>query len=319
MKEIYIGVDVGGMSIKGGLVDKNGKILKKEVRTTDCKNGPEHFLKKIKELLLSLIDFANKDGYEVKGIGFGIPGMVNNKLGTIDYAPNLNFYNINLKEYLKEFNLPIYLSNDANVAALGEQKFGVAKGFSDVIMVTLGTGVGGGIVIDNKLFEGNEGKGAEIGHQVIVVDGEQCNCGRKGCFEVYASASALLRMTKETMLKQKDSMMWESTNNDIEKVNGLTSFECAKKGDKAANEVIDTYIKYLGEGLLNLCNIFRPQAIVLGGGISNQKEYLREKVEKYLADRNYGYNTTPKVEILIATLKNDAGIIGSATLAFQEK
>ncbi|MFA6667545.1 MAG: ROK family protein, partial [Bacilli bacterium] len=171
-------------------------------------------------------------------------------------------------------------------------------------------------VINNHLFEGNDGKGAEIGHMVIVVDGNECACGRKGCFETYASASALLRYTKAAMEKNKDSKMWEYCKGDINNMNGLTSFECAKLGDKAANEVIDTYIKYLGEGLLNVCNIFRPEAIVLGGGISNQKDYLRDKVQKYLEDHWYGYHETPRVDVLIASLRNDAGIIGAATLAF---
>lgn len=319
MKQVYIGVDIGGMSIKAGIVDLNGEIIKKDSVVTNTENGPKPFLKDVKSLLQRLLVFAKENGYEVHGIGFGVPGVVNNKLGTIDYACNLNLFNVPLKDYLKDFNLPIFISNDANVAALAEQRWGVAKGFKDVVMVTLGTGIGGGVVIDNKLFEGYEGKGAEIGHHVIVVDGEKCGCGRNGCFEAYASASALLRYTREAMLKNKDSMMWEFCENKIENVNGLASFECAKKGDKAAKEVVDLYLKYLGEGLLNICNIFRPQAIVLGGGISNQKEYLKERVQKYLDDRYYGYKATPKTEVLIAKFKNDAGIIGAATLAFISK
>ncbi len=319
MEQAYIGVDIGGMSIKAGIVDLNGKIVQKESVKTNAKNGAEPFLKDIKSLLTDLLNFANKNNYVIGGIGFGVPGVVNNRLGTIDYACNLNLYNVPLKDYLKELNLPIFVSNDANVAALAEQRWGVARGYNDVVMVTLGTGIGGGIVIDNKLFEGYEGKGAEIGHSVIVVDGQECGCGRHGCFEAYASASALLRYTKEIMEKNKDSMMWEYCENKIENVNGLTSFECAKKGDKAANKVVDLYIKYLGEGLLNICNIFRPQAIVLGGGVSNQKDYLKDKVQKYLEDRWYGYHETPRVEVLIAELKNDAGIIGAATLAFINK
>lgn len=319
MEQAYIGFDIGGMSIKAGIVDLNGKIIQKHTIKTNSENGAEPFLKDIKGLLTNLLDFANKNNYVIGGIGFGVPGVVNNNLGTIDYACNLNLCNVPLKDYLKDFNLPIFVSNDANVAALAEQRWGVARGYNDVVMVTLGTGIGGGIVIDNKLFEGYEGKGAEIGHSVIVVDGEECGCGRHGCFEAYASASALLRYTKEIMQKNKDSLMWEYCDNKIENINGLTSFECAKKGDKAANKVVDLYIKYLGEGLLNICNIFRPQAIVLGGGVSNQKDYLKDKVQKYLEDRWYGYNETPRVEVLIAELKNDAGIIGAATLAFINK
>ncbi len=319
MEQAFIGVDIGGMSIKAGIVDLNGKIIEKNSVKTNSKNGAEPFLKDIKSLLSNLLEYANKNNYSIGGIGFGVPGVVNNKLGTIDYACNLNLYNVPLKDYLKDLNLPIFVSNDANVATLAEQRWGVARGYNDVVMLTLGTGIGGGIVIDNKLFEGYEGKGAEMGHQVIVVDGEECGCGRHGCFEAYASASALLRYTKEYMQKDKSSLMWEYCDNKIENVNGLTSFECAKKGDKTANKVVDLYIKYLGEGMLNICNIFRPQVIVLGGGISNQKEYLKDKVQKYLEERYYGYKETPRVEVLIAELKNDAGIIGAATLAFINK
>ena len=316
MEKSYIGVDIGGMSIKAGIVNLNGEIINKEVIKTDTKNGAELFLNDIKSLIAILLEFANRNNYDIHGIGFGVPGIVNNNLGTIDYACNLNLSNIPLKDYLKEFNLPIFLSNDANVATLAEQRWGAAKGYKDVVLITLGTGIGGGVIIDNKLFEGYEGKGAELGHHVIVVDGIKCGCGRNGCFETYASASALIRYTKEYMLKDKNSLMWEYSNNNIDNVNGLTSFECAKKGDKTANKVVDLYVKYLGEGLLNFCNIFRPQVIVLGGGISNQKEYLKDKLEKYLEARNYGLKNAPKVEILIANFKNDAGIIGAATLAY---
>ena len=316
MEKSYIGVDIGGMSIKAGIVNLNGEIINKEVIKTDTKNGAELFLNDIKSLIATLLEFANRNNYDIHGIGFGVPGIVNNNLGTIDYACNLNLSNIPLKDYLKEFNLPIFLSNDANVATLAEQRWGAAKGYKDVVLITLGTGIGGGVIIDNKLFEGYEGKGAELGHHVIVVDGIKCGCGRNGCFETYASASALIRYTKEYMLKDKNSLMWEYSNNNIDNVNGLTSFECAKKGDKTANKVVDLYVKYLGEGLLNFCNIFRPQVIVLGGGISNQKEYLKDKLEKYLEVRNYGLKNAPKVEILIANFKNDAGIIGAATLAY---
>lgn len=315
MQDLYIGVDVGGMSIKAALVSREGEIIYKSTKKTNCiDGGPGVLLKDIKDLMIEHIEFAKKNDYEVKGIGFGIPGVVNNAKGTIDYAVNLGVENLNLRDYLSELKLPIALSNDANVACLGEERFGAAKDYKNVVMLTLGTGVGSGIVIDDKLFEGNEGKGAELGHDVIVVDGEQCSCGRKGCFECYASASALLRFTRQEMKRNKDSMMWKYCKGDIENVDGLTSFECAKKGDVSANLVVDTYVKYLSEGILNVCNVFRPEVVLLGGGISNQDKYLTDKVTKYCADRNYGFKNTPKVEIRVASLKNDAGVIGAACL-----
>ena len=313
MEKVYIGVDVGGMSIKAGAVNLNGEILMTDKVVTDGKNV-DVFLKDIKELLVKVISWCKENNYDVQGIGFGVPGMVDNKKGLINKMANIGGRDIQLKEYLKDLNLPIYISNDANVAALGEQKFGVAKGMQNVVLLTLGTGIGGGLILNGKLFEGNEGKGAELGHVCLILNGRSCGCGRKGCLESYASASALLRMTREYMEKYKDSMMWEYCNNDINNVSGLTSFECAKKGDEAANKLIDEYVMYLGEGMLDFANIFRPEAFVIGGGISNQGEYLTNKLKAYLEKQHYGYEGSPASEVLIAKLKNDAGIIGAASL-----
>ncbi len=316
MGKVYIGVDVGGMSIKAGVVNINGEILFKKSCVTDGQNV-DQFLKDTKTLLEEVVNEAKEKDLDPQGIGFGIPGMVDNNLGIINKMANIGGRDVPLKYYLKDLNLPIYLSNDANVAALAEQKFGVAKGMKHVILLTLGTGVGGGVIVNNQLYEGNQGKGAELGHTCLILNGRQCGCGRKGCLETYASASALLRLTREYMEKYKDSMMWEYCNNDINNVSGLTSFECAKKGDEAANKLIDEYIMYLGEGLLDFANIFRPEAFVIGGGISNQGEYLTNKLEEYLRKQNYGYEGAPESKVLIAKLKNDAGIIGAASLLME--
>lgn len=312
MENVYIGVDVGGMSIKVGAVKDNGEIIFKDSIVTDSSNV-DLFLADIDKIVSKTVD-SLKDKYEIKGIGFGIPGLVDNEEGTILKMANIKGKELKLRDKLSHLNLPIYLSNDANVATLAEQKFGSAKGYSDVIMLTLGTGVGGGMIINNKLYEGYQGKGAELGHIMLILNGRSCGCGRKGCLETYASASGLLKSTKEYMEKYKDSLMWEYCDNDINKVNGLTSFECAKKGDKAANLLIDEYVMYLGEGMLDFCNIFRPQVIVIGGGISNQGDYLKDKLQNYLKEHNYGYEGAPETKVMIASFKNDAGIIGAASL-----
>lgn len=312
MENVYIGVDVGGMSIKVGAVKDNGEIIFKDSIVTDSSNV-DLFLADIDKIVSKTVD-SLKDKYEIKGIGFGIPGLVDNEEGTILKMANIKGKELKLRDKLSHLDLPIYLSNDANVATLAEQKFGSAKGYSDVIMLTLGTGVGGGMIINNKLYEGYQGKGAELGHIMLILNGRSCGCGRKGCLETYASASGLLKSTKEYMEKYKDSLMWEYCDNDINKVNGLTSFECAKKGDKAANLLIDEYVMYLGEGMLDFCNIFRPQVIVIGGGISNQGDYLKDKLQNYLKEHNYGYEGAPETKVMIASFKNDAGIIGAASL-----
>ena len=211
---------------------------------------------------------------------------------------------------------PVRLTNDANAASLGEAKFGAGKSYDNIIMLTLGTGVGGGIIINGKLYEGNEGKGAELGHSVIVVDGEQCTCGRKGCLETYASATALIRETKKAMHANRRSLMWKICP-DIDLVGGKVPFEAAKKGDKVAIDVLDNYIKYLGEGILNFCNIFRPNVVVLSGGIANAGDYLFDRVNKYIADRNYGYKMTPEVKVVPAELGYYSGKIGAAALFFE--
>lgn len=314
MNKVSIGIDIGGMSIKAGLVNKSGDILFKDVVKTDVEKGSTYFIKCLEVLINSMLNYANKNSLEVVSIGLGVPGIVNNTTKMIEYTANLKLEKLDLSEPLGKYNIPFTLSNDANVACLAEQKFGAAKGFKNVIMLTLGTGVGGGIVIDNKLFEGTDGQGAELGHMVISLNGEDCGCGRKGCYEAYASASALLRLTKEEMNRNHNSMMWEYCDNNINNVSGLTSFECAKKGDESANKVVDLYVSYLGEGMLNFCNIFRPEVFVIGGGISNQKDYLINKVNKYLEDHYYGFKNTRKVDVLVASLGNDAGIIGAANL-----
>ena len=214
----------------------------------------------------------------------------------------------------KTFDTTINLSNDANVAVLGEAVYGVAKEYDTVVMFTLGTGVGGGMIIDKKLFEGGWSRGAELGHTTLVLNGRPCTCGRSGCVETYVSATALIADTKTAMLNDKNSKMWEYVQNDINKVDGKTAFECSKLGDKTAIQVVDTYVMYLSESIMNMLNIFRPEAFLLGGGICNQGEYLTDKIVEYLEKFDYGYKFAPKTKILIATLKNGAGIIGAAAL-----
>ena len=213
----------------------------------------------------------------------------------------------------KKINLPVKITNDANAAALGEKVFGAGKKYNNVVMITLGTGVGSGIIIDGKIYEGLNGKGAEIGHSCLIMDGIPCTCGRKGCLEMYASATALVRQTKEAMELNKDSLLWEESKKQG-KVSGRTAFEAAKKGDKTANEVVDNYVKYLSEGLLNVCNIFRPDCIVLSGGIANQGDYLINKVKDYCKKFDYGYPNSPVTEIKVAEIGYDSGIIGAACL-----
>ena len=313
---IAIGIDIGGMSIKGAAVDSNGRVYEKFSMPFIKGEPGEETIRKLAETVKEYIA-ANGLENKIAGIGLGSPGTLDIKNGVVNYANNLGWENLHVADIFHEIlPYPVRLTNDANAASLGEAKYGAGKSYDSIIMLTLGTGVGGGIIINGKLYEGNEGKGAELGHSVIVVDGEQCTCGRKGCLETYASATALIRETKKAMHSNRRSLMWKVCP-DIDLVGGKVPFEAAKQGDKTAIDVLDNYIKYLGEGILNFCNIFRPNVIVLSGGIANAGDYLFDRVNKYIKDRNYGYKMTPEVKVVPAELGYDSGKIGAAALFFE--
>lgn len=312
---IAIGIDIGGMSIKGAAVDSNGRVYEKFSMPFVKGEPGEITIRKLAEIVKEYIA-ANGLENKIAGIGIGSPGTLDVKNGIVNYANNLGWEDLHVADLFREvLPYPVRLTNDANAASLGEAKYGAGKSYETVIMLTLGTGVGGGIIINGKLFEGNEGKGAELGHSVIVVDGEPCTCGRKGCLETYASATALIRETKKAMQLNKRSLLWKVCP-DIDLVGGKVPFDAAKQGDAVAIKVLDNYIKYLGEGILNFCNIFRPNVIVLSGGIANAGDYLFDRVNKYIKDRNYGYKMTPEVKVVPAELGYDSGKIGAAALFF---
>ena len=313
---IAIGIDIGGTSIKGAAVDSNGRVYERFSMPFIKGEPGEVTIHKLAEIVKEYITAHGLEG-KIAGIGLGSPGTLDVKNGIVNYANNLGWNELPVAKIMQEvLPYPVRLTNDANAASLGEAKYGAGKSYETIIMLTLGTGVGGGIIINGRLFEGNEGKGGELGHTVVVVDGEQCSCGRKGCLEAYASATALIRETKKSMRLNKRSLMWKISP-DIELVDGKVPFEAAKKGDKAANDVLDNYVKYLGEGILNYCNIFRPNVIVLSGGIANAGPFLFDKLNAYVKDRNYGYKSTPEVKVVPAELGYDSGKIGAAALFFE--
>ena len=312
---IAIGIDIGGMSIKGAAVDSNGRVYD-TFSMPFVKGEPgEITIRKLADIVKEYIA-SNKLEKKIVGIGIGSPGTIDVNNGIVNYANNLGWNNLPVADLMREkLPYPVRLTNDANAASLGEAKFGAGKLYDTVIMLTLGTGVGGGIILNGKLFEGNEGKGGELGHTVVQVDGEQCSCGRKGCLEAYASATALIRETKKAMLANKRSLMWKISP-EIELVGGRVVFEAAAQGDKSAIAVLNNYIKYLGEGILNYCNIFRPNVVVLSGGIANAGAALFDPLNEYIKERHYGYKCTPEVKVVPAELGYDSGKIGAAALFF---
>lgn len=313
-----IGIDVGGMSIKGGAVTLDGQIVfKTSIPTTEKYTADYSISEDIRKVIDAVLEGAKITIKDVKGIGIGQPGSIDSKKGTIRYSNNIVLENVPVVAELKRyFDVPIFINNDANCAALGEHVFGAGKGYNDVIFVTLGTGVGTGFILDGKLFEGRDCAGTEGGHmQIDMSEGAPaCSCGRKGCWEAFASATALIRQTKVAMESDKSSLMYKFAEEEG-KVSGKTAFLAAKAGDKTAQKVVDTYIGYVASGLINLVNIFCPDAILIGGGISYEKEYLTNPIQKAINENRFGAKFNPKVEIKTASLKNDAGILGAAALA----
>jgi len=307
---VILGIDIGGTSIKGGLVDNNGQVKDIFNLPIDKSLNQEQ---QINALINKIKDTYNNDEFE--GIGLGIPGVINSSTGIVEFSNNLNWHNLEIVKMISEkfFGKKIAVNNDANVAALGEAKFGSAKNEKNVVMITLGTGVGSGFIIDGKLYEGEDCRGAEFGHSLLVMDGLECSCGRKGCYEMYASATALIRQANEAIKANPDSKIALRAKAG-EKVDGKLIFETAKEGCKTSQEVVDTYVKYLCEGLINICNVFRPSTILLSGGIANQGDFLINKVKAYLEDHGYGFPPKKVVNIKCASLGYNSGIIGAASL-----
>ena len=315
VRKYYVGIDLGGTFIKGGIVDDLGNLLESAKVPTEAEKGSDGVAKNIAALAKSLMDKLGLTKEDVSGIGIGVPGMINSSRGEVTYSNNLGWKHFKISESVESLTgLPVKIANDANVAALGESRFGGGKDYDDMIMVTLGTGVGSGIVLGGKLYEGSLGAGAELGHMVIHESGEQCTCGRRGCFEAYSSATALIRDTKRAMEAHKDSKMWEVGSLDA--VDGRTAFAYLDS-DPYAKEVVDGYIASLGCALTNFANIFRPQVILIGGGICAEGERLTAPLQKMVDKELFGKELGPRVPICRALLANRAGIFGAAALVME--
>lgn len=254
---------------------------------------------------------------ELPWIGLGCPGTINRATGIVEFSNNLGFSNFPVKKMLEERfgGKEVIIENDANAAAYGEFQAGALKGAVNAVAITLGTGVGSGIIIDGKIYSGSNFAGGEMGHHVIVYNGRQCNCGRKGCWERYASATGLIITTKEAMEKaDKESPIWKLVDGDINRVSGRTAFDAMRAGDPVGKAVVDEYIAYLGCGIVNAINTFQPDILCVGGGICNEGETLLAPLRAYVDAEQYSMNSSKKTVVCRAKLGNDAGIIGAALL-----
>jgi glucokinase len=317
----YIGIDLGGTNIAVGIVTEDGTVFAKKSTPTGAGRSENEVIADIAQTVTSLLEETGVSLKEILSVGIGTPGAVDAEEGIVISACNLNFENTDLRTKLGVyFSKPIYVENDANCAAWAEALVGAAKGSENSVMITLGTGIGGGIVVDGHLYHGFNNFAGEFGHTVICVGGEPCKCGKRGCFEAYASATALIRETEKAANGARDSLLWTYAKKEG-RFTGRTAFDAAKVGDRTAQAVVDAYIDHLAIGVANAIEIFQPEVLVIGGGISHEGESLfvpliRRVTEMVYGDRIPEENQT---KLLAAFLGNDAGIVGAALLGKEIK
>jgi len=313
--QYYVGIDLGGTNIKAGVVTSEGVILNKKSIKTNVNRTMEEIVSDMGRLATEVIAEAGLSKTDVAAIGIGSPGTPDNKTGYLVYANNLPFNMTPMRKIIRRIiDLPVYIDNDANCAAMAESVAGAAKGAADSVTVTLGTGIGSGVIINHRIFSGFNQAGAEFGHTTLVAGGVPCTCGRKGCFEVYGSASALIRMTKEAAQANPSSKINNLIADKDGKVNAKVPFEAMRMGDDAATQVIETYIEYLSDGLANVINAYMPEILVIGGGVCNEGDPLLIPLREKTMNKPYFGPGVRKTEIRLAEMGNDAGIVGAAMM-----
>ena len=311
----HIGVDLGGTNIAVGLVDKEGQILHQDSVPTGVGRPYEMILKDMADLVKKVVADSGHTMAEIESVGVGSPGAADTEKGEIVFANNLYWHFVPVRAELQKHlgAIPVSIDNDANVAALAEMVAGSAKGRRDVILLTLGTGVGGGVIVGGRIVGGHHHVGAEIGHMITVTDGEMCTCGNRGCFERYTSATALIRMGRQAVVDNPGSAIHVAVGGDMEKVTAKVVLDAAKSGDIIAMEIFERYVHHLAMGIVSLINIFDPEVIALGGGVSKAGDFLLDAVRADV-EKHIFYKDIPHAEITISPLGNEAGIIGAAML-----
>lgn len=309
-----IGIDLGGTNIKVGIVNEKYEIVADASVKTNLPRPAEGIADGICEAVDLAVKKAGLTLNDINSVGIGTPGSANRETGQVLYSNNLGFKNTPLGDMLKaKLGKEIFVENDANAAAYGEYLAGGGKGYGNVVVITLGTGVGGGVIIDGKIYTGFNFCGAELGHTVIEYNGRACTCGRKGCFEAYSSATALITATKKAMEEHKDSKMWELAGS-LDKVDGKTAFDGMRADDTTAKQVINEFIDYLGCGLTNMVNIFQPEILLIGGGLCKEGDNLVKPLREIISRDCYCIDEKLLPKLGICELGNGAGIIGAAFL-----
>ena len=318
-KQHYLGIDLGGTHIAAGVVTADGQVLSKAERPTLAERHYEEVIRDMGGACLDALEKAGLQASDMAGIGIGIPGLADNTTGRVIFCTNLGWHDVPLVEQLQRYiQLPVYIDNDATVAGYAESVAGVSKGLSSSVFLTLGTGVGGGIVIGDKPWTGAHGVASEIGHLTIVVDGEQCTCGKKGCLERYCSATAIIRMARQRTEGKPDSAILLAAGGDPKKITARIVIDLAKQGDPLATEIFDIYTKYLAIAVNIITSFLDPEMVVLGGGVSHAGQFLLDHVNRKIPSYLM-FKTLPYPTLALAELGNDAGLIGAALISRMSK
>lgn len=313
--EYRLGIDLGGTNIAVGLVDEENRIVNRNTKKTDASRSFEYLVKEIANTAKELLKISGIAERDISAVGMGTPSCINPLTGRLVNANNLGWIDVPLQDEIqKYFEHKVRIANDADCAALGEIKAGAAAGCLNAILLTLGTGVGGGIIQDGRIYSGADGMGSEIGHTKLVYQGKRCSCGQRGCFEAYASATALIGQARETVFQNPTSLINELCDGNLEKIDAKTVFDAAHAEDPVALKIIDQYYNYLAGGISTLITLYRPEMILIGGGISNQGDYLTKPLKAKVYEQTFAAKEIGIPQIKTALLGNDAGIIGAANL-----
>ncbi len=311
---IYIGIDVGGTTIKAGAVDEKGTILYKDSRPTGVERGYEAMIKDMAMLGTWVVEQSGHSMADVKAVGIGIPGIMDPKTGRVPFCTNLHWHDVPILDEMRKYlDVPVYVDNDATVAGLAESVAGVSASVKNSVFITLGTGVGGGVVMNGKVFSGSHGVATEVGHMITVAGGEPCTCGNRGCWERYASATALIREGRRLAEANPGCALAKAVGGDTNRITAKHVIDLAKAGDPDCEKLMDWYVTHLCVGLTNLINLYDPEIIALGGGVSQAGEYLLNAVRAKLPEMVF-YKSMPCARVELARMGNDAGIIGAAML-----
>ena len=310
---MHIGIDLGGTNIGIGIIH-NDNLIFKDSRSTNKESGYEGVVKNIYDSIEEILKKNNIKRSDIEGVGIGIPGIIDPKTNMVVEVVNMGWENVDLKNDLEKLiGIPVFLGNDATVAGVAEYELGALKGCENGVLITLGTGIGAGIILNGKVFEGAHGIGAEFGHMIVGENYYDCNCGRNGCFETFASSTAIINYTKKLINEGKKTKILDMVNNDVDRIDGKVIFQAAREEDKVAIEVVDRMTDYLAKGIVNIMSILDPEIFVLGGGLSAAGDYLLEQVKKKVKKERY-YKGIKAGEICISTIGNDGGILGAACL-----